>query len=70
MTQAQSIQTTAAAATPVLETVLASFEAAKAALVQARAEAKAAEARKVEGRKAVRALMKELGVTTEMLATA
>jgi hypothetical protein len=64
MTQSQSIQTTAA---PVLESVLASFEAAKAALVQARAEAKAAEARKVEGRKAVRALMKELGITTEML---
>jgi hypothetical protein len=52
---------------PVLESALAAFEAAKAAVVQARAEAKAAEARKVEGRKAVRELMRDLGVTVEML---
>jgi hypothetical protein len=52
---------------PVLESALAAFEAAKAAVVQARAEAKAAEARKVEGRKAVRDLMRDLGVTVEML---
>ena len=52
---------------PVLESALAAFEAAKAAVVKARAEAKAAEARKVEGRKAVRELMRDLGVTVEML---
>ena len=62
----QTITSTTSAAP--LESVLASFEQAKAALVKARQEAKAAEARKVEGRKAVRALMKELGVTAEQLA--
>jgi hypothetical protein len=51
-----------------LEATLQAFEAAKAAVVKARTEAKAAEARKVEGTKAVRALMKESGVTLEMLA--
>ena len=53
---------------PALESVLQAFEAAKTALVKAREEAKAAAARKVEGRKAVLALMKETGVTAEMLA--
>ena len=50
-----------------LESILASFEMAKAALVKARFEAKLAETRKVEGRKLVRALMKEIGVTADML---
>ena len=51
-----------------LEVTLQAFEAAKAAVVQARAEAKAAAERKVQGTKVVRALMKESGVTLEMLA--
>ena len=59
--------TTATVTAPVLESALQAFESAKAALVKAREEAKAAEARKVEGRKAVLALMKEVGVTAEML---
>jgi hypothetical protein len=61
----QTITSTTSAAP--LESALMAFESAKAALVKAREEAKAAEARKVEGRKAVLALMKEVGVTAEML---
>jgi hypothetical protein len=64
MTQTTTVTTATVAP---LESALQAFESAKAALVKAREEAKAAEARKVEGRKAVLALMKEVGVTAEML---
>jgi hypothetical protein len=64
MTQTITTQTTA----PVLETALQAFEAAKAALAKARADQKATEALKAAAVKQARGIMKEFGITAEMLA--
>jgi hypothetical protein len=64
MTQTITTQTTA----PVLETALQAFEAAKAALAKARADQKATEALKVAAVREARGIMKEFGITVEMLA--
>jgi hypothetical protein len=64
MTQTITTQTTA----PVLETALQALEAAKAALAKARADQKATEALKVAAVREARGIMKEFGITVEMLA--
>jgi hypothetical protein len=64
MTQTITTQTTA----PVLETALQALEAAKAALAKARADQKATEALKVAAVREARGIMKEFGITAEMLA--
>jgi hypothetical protein len=64
MTQTITTQTTA----PVLETALQALEAAKAALAKARADQKATEALKAAAVKQARGIMKEFGITAEMLA--
>jgi hypothetical protein len=61
----QTITTTVTA--PVLESALQAFEAAKAALVKAREEQKATEALKVAAVREARGIMKEFGITAEML---
>ena len=57
-------QTTA----PVLESALQALEAAKAALAKARADQKATDALKVAAVREARGIMKEFGITAEMLA--
>jgi hypothetical protein len=64
MTQTITTQTTA----PVLEAALQALEAAKAALAKARADQKATEALKVAAVREARGIMKEFGITVEMLA--
>lgn len=68
MTQAQSTTATNQPAAPVLETALQALEAAKAALAKARADQKATEALKVAAVREARGIMKEFGITAEMLA--
>jgi len=64
MTQTITTQTTST----VLETALQALEAAKAALAKARADQKATEALKVAAVREARGIMKEFGITVEMLA--
>jgi hypothetical protein len=64
MTQPQTNQPVA----PVLESALQALEAAKAALAKARADQKATEALKVAAVREARGIMKEFGITAEMLA--